>query len=112
MLILVGGYLYFQQWSHVRMKTQDYSYLSKSERNKRSIKAGFSAVIVVFGLFLIISTVAMTPVTLWSVSLFLLSAICTSPLVLLGTIYRMYKDLEPYTKMEDDVVFLDNKPEH
>lgn len=100
-LIPIGGYLYFQQWSHVNMKTRDYTYISELERNRRSLKAGFSTVIFMFGVFLIIGS------TSKSIIFFLILATLTSPLIMLVAMFRMRRDLEPYTKVKDDVVFLD-----
>ena len=99
--IHLGGYLYFQQWSHVNMKTHEYRYVSEMERDIRSLKAGFATVIFMFGAFLIIGS------TSNSITLFLILAALTSPLIMLVAMFRMRRDLEPYTKKKDDVVFLD-----
>jgi uncharacterized membrane protein len=101
-LILLGGYLYFQQWSNINMRTRAYTYISEAERDKRSLKTGFSAVLFMFGVFLIIGS------TSNNVTLFLVLAALSSPLTMLVAIFRMRRDLEPYTKMKDDVVFLDD----
>jgi hypothetical protein len=42
-----------------------------------------------------------------SIIFFLILAILTSPLIMLVAMFRMRRDLEPYTKVKDDVVFLD-----
>src|SRR5687768_17109863 len=94
-LILCGGFLYFQQWSHVNMKTRDYTYINEQERNRRSLKAGFSTVLFMVGVFLIIGSVSE------SIIFFLVLAALTSPLIMLVAMFRMRRDLESYTKMKD-----------
>ena len=107
-LILLGGYIYFQQWSHFNMKTHEYSYMSEIERNKRSLKAGFATAIVGIGICSLISAF-IKPLTIQNVSLFFILGVCGSPLLILAATFRMRRDLEPYTKLKDDVVFLDQK---
>jgi len=106
-LILFGVYLYFQQWSHVNMKTREYSYISEIERDKRSVMAGASGVILIMGISFIISVFSAKPVTLQSIILFLALGAFSSPLAFVAMMIRMRRDLAPYTKMKDDVVFLD-----
>ena len=78
------------------------------ERDKRSLKAGFAAAIFWIGMFSLLSAF-MKPVTIQSISLILILGVCASPLLILAATFRMRRDLEPYTKLKDDVVFLDQK---
>ena len=105
LLILASGYLYFRQWSHYNMRTREYSYISETERGKRTFRAGLAAVVFMFGICFILSGLSEGS-TYADTIIFLIIGVCASPFVLLGMIFRMRKDLEPYTKMEDDVVFL------
>jgi hypothetical protein len=107
-LMLFGDYLYLQQWSHVNIKTRAYTYISEAERDRRSLKAGFAMAILTFGVCFIIP-IFMSPLTIESIIMFLTLPVCLSPLLILAAIFRMRKDLEPYTKMKDDVVSLENK---
>ncbi len=103
-LIVFGGYLYFLQWSGVLdIRTRAYNYISEAERDKRSLKAGLSVMILVFGVCFIASAF------LGPSTIFLPLGVCASPLIVLAATFRMRKDLGPYTKMRDEVVFLNKK---
>jgi drug/metabolite transporter (DMT)-like permease len=108
LLIFFGGYLYFRQWSHVNMQTREYHYISEMDRDKRSLQAGCAMAIFVVGLCSLLSAF-IKPITTQNTSLFLILGVCGSPLIILAATFRMRKDLEPYTKLKDDVVFLDQK---
>jgi len=103
--MLSAGYLYFRQWSHYNMRTREYSYISEKERGKRAFNAGLSAAIFTFGICSILGAFSAEKTNENAIKFFIVG-IYVSPLVMLGTIFRMYKDLEPFTKMKDDVVFL------
>jgi protein-S-isoprenylcysteine O-methyltransferase Ste14 len=107
-LLLAAVYLYFQQWSHINRKTRAYTYISEKERDKRALKAGFSAVIFAFGICFILSAILLRPITIQSIILFLTVGVCAAPLVMFAAMFRTRRDLEPYTKTEDDIVFLEN----
>lgn len=105
-LFLFGGYLYFQQWSHFSVRTGGYTYISKAERDKRSLKVGLAIPMCVLGICLIFPAF-MEPMPVQTMISLLILGMCLSPLLIVPAVLRVRRDLESYTKMEDDVVFLD-----
>lgn len=106
-LILAGFYLVVKSYPFSNIHT--YSYISERERRKRSIKASVGAMILIFGIFSIVVAGNSQRINLDSVLSILAIGLCLLPIFAATMFFRTYRDLQMFTKAEDDVVFVDKK---
>jgi hypothetical protein len=100
-LILTGFYLLVKIYP-----SRNYSYMSEKEQGKRSNKAGFAAILFIFGFLFIFITNSSQEINLNTFLSILWAGLCLAPLPVGLTVIRVQKDLSTYTKTKSDVVFL------
>jgi hypothetical protein len=107
-LILILISLYFTIKIYPFSDFRNYSYITKKERDKRSLKAGIGSIGFIFGfLFLIFPRIFQDTTVLGLLLQILGFGLCISPIVMPVAAFRVYKDLRSYTKMEGDIVSTD-----
>ncbi len=106
--ILIAVSMYFIMKIYPFSDFRNYTYITKQERNRRSLRAGIGSVGVIFGLLFLIFPTTSQDIKIFELLLEILSfGLCISLVVALLTIFRMYRDLGTYTKMDGDIVSTD-----
>lgn len=103
MLIVVSIYSIIKVYPYSDFR--NYTYITKQEREKRSLKAGIRSIGLTFGILFLIFPFVIDDVTIMGL---LGIGLCVfSPIIFLLVLFRTYWELRTYTKMEGDIVSTD-----